>query len=95
MKTATTEEWIEIGKLSADLNNKLVDLICKLSPHVTKNSKCMNDLRKADRAITQFLSDAESEMFRQHAEPDNNPLDVFYGTVNAAIIYDDEDLDKK
>ena len=85
MKTATTEEWIEIGKLSKEVNNKICELITKLSPHVTKNSKCMRDLWKVDHAFTEFLSDAENEMFRQHAEPDN-PLDVFYGgEINAVI----------
>lgn len=85
MKTATTNEWIEIGELSKEVNNKISELVIKLSPHVPKNSKCMRDLWKVERAFVEFLSDAENEMFRQHAEPDN-PLDVFYGGKFIAVI---------
>lgn len=69
-----------------------MELFMKVAHHVPKNSKVIRDLWKMDKAITEFLSDAENEMFRQHAEPDD-PLSVFYGS--GYYLIKESDIDKE
>jgi len=79
MKRGKLEQWQELGELTKEVHNKLVDLCVKADQIMPR--KDWRDASKAQSAISRFKSDAEEVMFKQLGIVGGARIDIFYGSV--------------
>ncbi|MFX1537494.1 MAG: hypothetical protein ACFFDI_25075 [Promethearchaeota archaeon] len=75
-KKGTLEQWKEIGDLSKEIYDKLVDLCVKAGKIMP-----IKDWQPADKArvqMSQFKAHAENIMFSQLGEDGGARIDIFY-----------------
>ncbi len=76
-KKGTIAQWRELGDLTKEVHDKLVDLCIKADQIMLK--KDWRAAGKAQTALMRFKSDAEDTMFRQLGIGGGATIDIFYG----------------
>lgn len=76
-KGGDLNQWKEVGTLSKEVYNKLVDL-CIIADKKIPRKDWRQALRAQD-AMLRFKNDAENRMFSQLGELDGASIDVFFG----------------
>jgi hypothetical protein len=75
-KKGNLKQWQELGELTKEVYDKVVDLCMKADQIMPK--KDWQYASKAQRAIGVFRSDAEEVMFRQLGMAGGARIDIFY-----------------
>jgi hypothetical protein len=76
-KKGNLKQWRELGELTKEVHDKVVDLCIKADQIMPK--KDWQYASKAQRAIDVFKSHAEEVMFKQLGMAGGARTDIFYG----------------